>query len=287
MKNYDFLLNLGFTLNEAKVYVTLLEYNVLNGYEIAKFSTVSRSLVYEVLTRLVNKGFVIKMEGEPSFYKALDYTSLIKKMREDSEKDFLIAEEQLKNISVKKYNNDFVLNIVGVEKCIEKAKELINSAQGEISLSIWDKPFNLLKSELEEAIKRNVKVYIFSFGKIELNGATIFSYNLKDSEKLFPYYRSTLIVDGGECLVGESNRTNPIYMNTRNHSIVSLATDELVLNIFWQKYIKKMGLLSEDATAEQFLNIILKLKDELGISDNMTKNFLVYNFQKVRFDHEK
>ena len=56
-KSYDFLINIGFTLNEAKVYLALVKFRLLNGYEVAKESGVSRSLVYDVLNRLVTKGF--------------------------------------------------------------------------------------------------------------------------------------------------------------------------------------------------------------------------------------
>ena len=67
---YDFLLKIGFSLNEAKVYITLLQNKALNGYEIAKFSGVSRSLVYDVIDRLLNKGFIIKSEGTTNYYVA-------------------------------------------------------------------------------------------------------------------------------------------------------------------------------------------------------------------------
>ena len=59
MNNYEFLEKLGFSSNEAKVYGTLIKHKVLNGYEIAKLSGVARSLVYEVINRLVAKGAVI------------------------------------------------------------------------------------------------------------------------------------------------------------------------------------------------------------------------------------
>ena len=56
MNSFEFLEKLGFSSNEAKVYGTLIKHKVLNGYEIAKLSGVARSLVYEVINRLVAKG---------------------------------------------------------------------------------------------------------------------------------------------------------------------------------------------------------------------------------------
>ena len=76
-KSYDFLINIGFTLNEAKVYLALVKFRLLNGYEVAKESRVSRSLVYDVLNRLVTKGFVNKILGETTLYSALEFDKVL------------------------------------------------------------------------------------------------------------------------------------------------------------------------------------------------------------------
>ncbi|MDF2536313.1 MAG: TrmB family transcriptional regulator, partial [Bacillales bacterium] len=46
---------IGFSKNEAKVYITLLRESALNGYEISKKSGVPRSMVYAVIAKLVVK----------------------------------------------------------------------------------------------------------------------------------------------------------------------------------------------------------------------------------------
>ena len=94
----------------------------------------------------------------------------------------------------------FTLLLVGEEKYVAKAKELIDSAQAEISLSIWRELFEVLRSNIENAISRGVKVYIFTFESILVEGATVYSYNINDVSTLFPYRRTTIIIDGGECL---------------------------------------------------------------------------------------
>ena len=87
MNNYKFLEKLGFSSNEAKVYGTLIKHKVLNGYEIAKLSGVARSLVYEVINRLVAKGAVIRIDGEPNFYKPIEYQDLIRSIKEENESE--------------------------------------------------------------------------------------------------------------------------------------------------------------------------------------------------------
>ena len=76
-------------------------------------------------------------------------------------------------------------------------------------------------------------------------------------------------------------------MHTRNHSVVSLATDEIVLNVFENKLIEKENLLSIGCSGADFLQVIHNLAERYGITDEMTKNFLVYNFQKEKTQNGK
>lgn len=110
--------------------------------------------------------------------------------------------------------------------------------------------------------------------------------DINDVSTLFPYRRTTIIIDGGECLVGEEGDRN-VYVHTRNHSVVSLVTDEIVLNVFWNKLIEKENLLSKGCSGADFLQAIHNLAEHYGITDEMTKNFLVYNFQKEKTQNGK
>lgn len=276
---YEFLIKVGFSLNEAKVYVTLLQNKALNGYEIAKLSGVSRSLVYDVIERLLNKGFIIKSEGAINYYVALDYNKTLEKIDNENHKNLLNAEAKLKLLSKKENDNEFIFNIRGIDKFIDKAKERILLAKREISLSIWKQDFALLEDDLLKAIKRGVKVYIFSFEDIILDKAEIFSYKVKDASNLFPYRRISLIIDNNDTFIGENIGDKSVSIYTKNQAISSLAIDEIVLNIFWFKLIEKNSLLEKCSTSKGFLEVLNILKKEMGITPNMTKNFMVFDFQ--------
>ena len=276
---YEFLIKVGFSLNEAKVYVTLLQNKALNGYEIAKLSGVSRSLVYDVIERLLNKGFIIKSEGAVNYYVALDYNKALEKIDNENRKNLLNAEANLKLLSKKDNDNEFIFNIRGFDKFIEKAKEKIKLAKKEISLSIWKQDFAFLRDDLSKALRRGVKVYIFSFEDIILDNAEIFAYKVKDASNLFPYRRISLIIDNNDTFIGENIGDKSVSIYTKNQAISSLAIDEIVLNIFWFKLIKKNSLLERCSTSKGFLEVLNILRKEMDITPNMTKNFMVFNFQ--------
>ena len=122
-KKYTFLLKIGFSLNEAKIYLALLEKYPLNGYEVSKYSGVARSLVYDCLDRLVSKGYVIKMEGETNFYKPLNYEKLIDTINKENQSNLLITREELKKYSKSNNDDEFIFNIKGFDEFIKKTKE--------------------------------------------------------------------------------------------------------------------------------------------------------------------
>ena len=284
--NYKFLLEIGFTLNEAKVYLTLLQNRYLNGYEISKLSKVSRSLVYNVIDRLVAKGFVLKSEGQINYYCALPYEKVIERIKNDNINKLNIAREKLKNYSRIENESEYIFNIKGIDEFFSKANDLILNAKKEISISIWKEDFPKIEESLLIAAKKGIKIYIFSFSNITFPSAEIFSYQLKDPNSLFPYRRISIVVDGKEVIIGENAGDKSICVLSKNHALVSMTTDEIVLNIFWLKYIKSKGLLKNNATSDEFLTLLNKLRADLGVSPDMTKNYLVFNFQFGGKDYE-
>ena len=284
--NYKFLLEIGFTLNEAKVYLTLLQNRYLNGYEISKLSKVSRSLVYNVIDRLVAKGFVLKSEGQINYYCALPYEKVIERIKNDNINKLNVAREKLKNYSRIENESEYIFNIKGIDEFFSKANDLILNAKKEISISIWKEDFPKIEESLLIAAKKGIKIYIFSFSNITFPSAEIFSYQLKDPNSLFPYRRISIVVDGKEVIIGENAGDKSICVLSKNHALVSMTTDEIVLNIFWLKYIKSKGLLKNNATSEEFLTLLNKLREDLGVSSDMTKNYLVFNFQFGGKDYE-
>ena len=109
MNSFEFLEKLGFSSNEAKVYGTLIKHKVLNGYEIAKLSGVARSLVYEVINRLIAKGAVIRIDGEPNFYKPIEYQDLIRSIHNLAER-YGITDEMTKNFLVYNFQKEKTQN---------------------------------------------------------------------------------------------------------------------------------------------------------------------------------
>ena len=81
------LKKLGFTENEAKIYVGLLSLNEATAREIHEFTHVPRPKIYSVLERMAKKGYVEIREGTPACFRSIDPQRLIERLREE----FLIS----------------------------------------------------------------------------------------------------------------------------------------------------------------------------------------------------
>lgn len=76
------LIRLGLNRYEAKAYVTLLIRGVATASEISDLSGIPYTRVYDVLSSLESKGFVVSVPGRPMKFQALDPDIALKNLLE-------------------------------------------------------------------------------------------------------------------------------------------------------------------------------------------------------------
>ena len=77
------LKKLGFTENEAKIYVGLLSLNEATAREIHEFTHVPRPKIYSVLERMAKKGYVEIRGGTPAYFRSIDPERLTERLRDE------------------------------------------------------------------------------------------------------------------------------------------------------------------------------------------------------------
>src|SRR5215467_3797453 len=70
MATVELLQQIGLNKYEAEAYYALLVRGPLTGYEVGKYSQVPGSRSYEILERLMEKGFALVQPGDPPRYSA-------------------------------------------------------------------------------------------------------------------------------------------------------------------------------------------------------------------------
>ncbi len=223
---------LGFTSYEAKAYITLLKNNPSTRYELSKNSGVPRSAIYDVIRKLENLGAVNAMYTNPEKYVPLPPEQLIELLERQFKERLEEARKALSHFDTE-IRPGHLWNIVGYQNMLHKAREMINKAKETIFISAWERECRRLKSDLEEAVRRGVRIIAFSFTPIALRIEEAYSYNIPERELLKVWERKIiLVVDHHELLMGEADdRYSKKTAWTDNKAIVDIATNHIILDI--------------------------------------------------------
>jgi sugar-specific transcriptional regulator TrmB len=92
-EEYDVLIRLGLTLNEARVLMALYASENLTAKSIAKSSGVAREIVYQIIPKLQKKGLVDELVTNPKTFKALPLEDVIETLLQQrkQEDNYLFA----------------------------------------------------------------------------------------------------------------------------------------------------------------------------------------------------
>lgn len=211
----------GFTQQESLMYVTLCKVGAMTGYEAAKVSGISRSNAYAALSSLVEKGGAIVFSEDSSKYIAIPREELILNLRRSCESTLGFLEE---NLPEQEEEEAPYLTISGYGNTLDKMRNMILLAKGWVYLSVSSSTVTLLTSDLDNCIKRGLKVVILSDEDPHLSGV-VFMHNEAPAENV------RIIADTSEVIVGtlEVNRGQCLY--SKNKHLVSLMREALLNEI--------------------------------------------------------
>lgn len=153
---------------EAKVYTALVSASTpLNGYEAAKRAQVPRSMVYQTLAKLVENGVAYEVDlDRGTAYLALPPETLLEKLNRDFESSAKLLAEVLPSLAAAS-QEPLARNINGHGAVLDKAQELIRTANKDLYLALWQQETEYLSDAIREAESRGVEVFLLTFGNAE------------------------------------------------------------------------------------------------------------------------
>jgi sugar-specific transcriptional regulator TrmB len=243
----------------------------LNGYEAAKASGVTRTMIYDVLSRLVSKGFVRKIESKPLMYTAVNYKDVIEQLEDDQKQNIERARKVLKNLESDNDEMYYIFNLEGGKKQLhDQIVSHIKKAVKSIYIFLWDNEVEVVREELQKAEKRGVKIFIFSFCNLSLDVGVKCTYSIfgLDEEELFPERRIIAVFDHEKLVIGSGNGgSNEISMLTSNPVFISMAVDQIVLDMLLLKTMEKFGGYKQGMTFHQYKSIRDKFLENLNLPE--------------------
>lgn len=202
------LVKIGFNKIEASTYITLVEKGEMTGYQAAKHINVSRASIYPVLESLCRRGVISLIPGEPNLYVAEEPVMVIEKMKIEYSKSAENAKEKLMELSSVKPKEKYI-NIEGYEKIISKTKELLLTAEKEVIIHTdFDMKENF-SEELKILEKRKVKVIVFSWGKMDVEGMKLDFYTRGEDSSECCELRMMIVVDFNKTMIAGNSEFIP------------------------------------------------------------------------------
>lgn len=154
---------IGFSQYESKAYISLLQHSPVTGYELSKRSGVPRSMIYEVINKLNDKGAIYVIPTDPIKYSPVPAPRFLARIRKNIDNTFDFLETSLTDLAQVR-EMDVVSHINGNKLIMNEMLSIIDGATKELWLSVWHPQASLLVETVQEAENRDVKVLSMVFG---------------------------------------------------------------------------------------------------------------------------
>ena len=167
------LQELDFSEYEAKAYVALLQLSPTTGYQVSKQSGVPRSMIYEVLNKLILRGAAVSSPAErTTLYAPVRPEEFLDRLRHEFEQRLDAAHRELAAITSPP-RMDYVWNIEGEDNILATAREMIDNAEVQVQVGLLPATLPSLRGSLFRAVERGLEVIVNTPVPVELAGARI------------------------------------------------------------------------------------------------------------------
>ena len=180
-KIYDAIQKLGFSQYESKAYIALLQNSPVTGYELSKRSGVPRSMIYEVINKLNDKGAIYLIPAEPMKYSPVPAQKLLERIRNNIDGTLNFLESSLLNLEQLR-EVDVISHINGTELVTAEILSLIDEAKSELWLSVWHPQAAKLAEKVKQAEGRKVNVRSMIFGDKNCTLGSTFHHDYMTAE---------------------------------------------------------------------------------------------------------
>lgn len=227
----ELLTRFGLTASEAKVYVSLLQMDASTGYKISGKSGVARSKVYNILSSLVERGFVFKSKDQRPLYSALPVDELTIKLNSERKKDIKTINNDLSKIGPEQ-DSGSMWSINDYDQAFEKILFQINSAKKSLYVQIYSEDLSdeIVKalSDAEQRLHDFVVILFSDHHRYTLPFRRFYKHYF-EADKISDYGGRwiNVVSDSQEVVYGKlpNNAKNVDLIWTKNNSMVFMAKE--------------------------------------------------------------
>jgi len=217
------LTHLGFTEWEAKAYLALLKTSPATGYQVSKESGVPRSMIYEVLRKLVDRGAALTThDGDNTLYAPLPPLEMIERLQREHAELTAGLKRDLAQVSHRS-EEEYVWRIEGYENISARAWKLIERAQQTLYVQIFAEEFERLRPAFDAAAARGVQVTASTIGAVDFPAGRAVELPVTAAVKDMEMLGLLMVADRNEVLLGEREHVTYTRASwTRNRHLAAI-----------------------------------------------------------------
>lgn len=234
------LVSVGFTEYEAKIYLELLRDNPTTGYQLAKKAGIPRSMVYEALGRLRNRGAVLEtLEERATLYSPLPPDVLLDNHARQQRQLLEGLHERLRQL-YQTSDDEHLWTINGRQPVYSYTTRMIREAKESLMFVLPDPELEMLRADLKQAHTRGVEISALLTGEQDLDIGQVARHPPLESEIQRLSGLLIVMADDLEVLiagtVGDTTATI-----TRNRNLVGIARQFIWMELFTQRVYARLG----------------------------------------------
>jgi len=246
-------LSLGLTQNDAKVFLYIQTHPNCSGYDIAKNTTISRSLVYGILEKLRNYGFIHLTQGSASSYVAKSFEEIQYSINKKTESALSLLKDSLSQLEKPELPEDLFITLTERKNQIDKLSYMVKSAEKYLYISAGMRELDWIRNELLN-LSDKIEVHIFSLSKIDeifKEKFNVYSMEMESSfiqniESLKDVWRIMVIKDEQELfLCGGDSYLKGAGIYTKNKMMVRFAVEHFIHDVKIYNIEKKYNITDD------------------------------------------
>lgn len=246
----------GFSQYESKVFEVLASSEEpMDATNIVKYSGVPKAKIYEVISRLIEKGMVLDSISEKKkLYTALPIATVIEKLTSEFQDNV----SQLKKSKSKKTFYDEHVWSLKIDSSIKaQSKQLVQEGKKSILISSWKEDLVEYLPMLQEKENQGVEVEVLVVGDLETNLSKVHKLIPTEEHKALEQYR-LIIVDDKEVIFAGVEHQSWQALKTMSKPFIKFFTEFFYHDVALAKVNEKYyDLLMND---EEIKPILMKLR---------------------------
>lgn len=234
------LLAIGFTEYEAKVYLALLGEHPATGYRLSQKAGIPRSMVYEALGRLHQRGAVLKTDDRrTTLYRPVPPDMLLDRYEQVHTRLMQSLRTNLNTVFASR-EEDHLWSISGRGAVLSYAFQMLREAQTDLWLVLDDSALEALHVEITSACERGVTINSLLTGEGELGCGHVTRHPPLESQLQALNTMLLIVADGEKCMIASTDWNNVATITT-NCNLVLIARQFVWMEMFTQRLTSRLA----------------------------------------------